>query len=80
MDDWRLVGQEDYMKNINIKKVGIKELQLKAANWHEHCEFCMSKITNKSSTEYYTTEDEYRWICPKCYADFKESFNWKLKE
>ena len=79
MDDWRLTGQEQYLKNKRLKSVTNKDIQSKGANWHEHCEFCMN-IISKSTTLCYCTEDEYRWICPKCFLDFKEMFEWTLEK
>lgn len=35
----------------------------------------MDKIENLE--EAYTTKNFYRWICPKCFNDFKESFSIK---
>ncbi len=26
----------------------------------------------------YATQDDYRWICEKCFADFKNTFDWKV--
>lgn len=26
-----------------------------------------------------TTQDEYRWICKKCFIDFKAMFEWKVE-
>ena len=26
----------------------------------------------------YSTKDEYHWICPACYKDFKDLFQWKV--
>ena len=46
---------------------------------HEHCEFCLEKISNYPNTihDAYCTEDEYHWVCDNCYNDFKTRFNWK---
>ncbi len=27
----------------------------------------------------YTTEDHYRWICDRCFQDFRELFGWTVK-
>jgi hypothetical protein len=78
MTDWRLNGQERYLKNKKIKHIEYKN-QVKYSD-HEHCEFCMEKISNYSDSlhEGYCTEDEYHWICENCYNDFKDLFNWTL--
>jgi hypothetical protein len=26
----------------------------------------------------YTTADNYHWVCPRCFADFRERFRWRL--
>ena len=77
MDDWRLTGQDTYMSNVFLRKKTSRELRKKDSTWHEHCEFCMCTITKDCSDECYSTEDEYRWVCLKCYLDFKDSFGWK---
>ena len=77
MNDWRLTGQEQYLKGKYLKEQTQKELKNKDETWHEHCEFCMD-IISKSTVLCYCSEDEYRWVCPKCFADFKELFEWKI--
>ena len=75
---WRLQGQEKYLGNKQLIKVDIysfKNKMQKKDAFHEHCEFCMDKIENLE--EAYTTKNFYRWICPKCFNDFKESFSMK---
>ena len=57
----------------------IDEKQLEQS-WHEHCEFCSKKITSKTSTKCYCTEDYYYWICNKCFNDFKKEFEWTVKD
>ena len=79
MEDWRLTGQDAYMKDAVLKRVDCDDLKNKSDIWHEHCEFCMSKITNKTTVGCYSTEDEYRWVCHECYHDFHNLFNWRIK-
>jgi len=53
---------------------------------HEHCAFCWAKIVEAKLKkegadlliEAYTTENRHHWICPKCYEDFREIFQWKV--
>ena len=47
--------------------------------WHEHCEFCYDKAMTKTPSEFYCTTDMYRWICKKCFNDFKDKFGWTVK-
>ena len=77
MTDWRLQGQQKYLKS---KKLNFIEYgAVKDINDHDHCEFCGDKFSSKSDdlNSGYTTEDYYRWICEKCYQDFKVEFEWK---
>lgn len=76
MDDWRLTGQEDWLKGV---KLLFKPYQRYSATWdHDHCEFCYAKFSLRPGdlSEGYTTEDQYRWICSPCFNDFRESFGW----
>ena len=79
MNDWRLTGQEEYLAGVELKKVNREEIKHKSDLWHEHCEFCMESISNKYEHDVYATKDEYRWICKKCFNDFKEEFKWLVK-
>ena len=77
MSDWRLNGQERYLYGVKLKHMNIKD-KLNPSD-HEHCEFCLEKISNYPNTihDVYCTEDEYHWVCDNCYNDFKMRFNWK---
>jgi hypothetical protein len=78
--DWRLQGQESYLLGVTLVR---REYRAYPENpkWdHDHCEFCFAKFSEMSSSETvqagYSTPDEYRWICPTCFTDFKGRFNW----
>lgn len=90
-NDWRNRGQEEYLKNIKLRKKKFKSnmpLFLSASddprnyNDHEHCDFCFKKIMeNCDGVEYctiegYCTLDEKTWICDECFNEFKKEFNW----
>ena len=77
MSDWRLNGQERYLYGVKLKHMNIKD-KLNPSD-HEHCEFCLEKISNYHNTihDAYCTEEEYHWVCDNCYNDFKARFNWK---
>ncbi len=47
---------------------------------HEHCEFCMDKISIDTKDECYCTIDNYRFICKTCFNDFKSRFKWKVED
>ena len=75
-DDWRLSGQENYLSG---KALYFRKWKAPKKEWdHDHCEFCWEKFSDYPDTlhEGYTTEDNYYWICPTCYNDFKEMFKW----
>src|SRR5690554_1008124 len=79
-DDWRRQGQEKYLKDIILV---FRDYYAYHIGWeHDHCEFCGSKFSLKEGDlkKGYSTEDGYRWICNDCFNDFKEEFNWKVKE
>lgn len=78
MNDWRLNGQETYLKNVRLKHIKFSEKTTKSD--HEHCEFCMEKISSYPDTAHqgYCTEDEYHWICDECFNDFKSLFQWEM--
>jgi hypothetical protein len=50
---------------------------------HDHCEFCNTEISavvnDKILNDGWTNEDEYYWICSRCFNDFKNVFNFKVK-
>jgi len=81
--DWRLHGQEDYLHGAIL---AMRRYRIPPDNpdWdHDHCEFCNAKfmVEDKPKVlhEGYCTEDEYYWICPQCFADFKDRFEWQIK-
>ena len=80
-DDWRLFfGQKD---NLRDKTLYFRDYTVvRSKGDHDHCEFCWDKFMDHPETlrEGYTTEDNYYWICPTCFADFREMFNWTLCE
>lgn len=80
LDDWRLTNKEKYLKNKLLLYQNYKNRT--TSTDHDHCEFCFDKFSEDSHdiSMGYCTEDNYYWICPSCYNDFKEFFQWKLKE
>ena len=78
-DDWRLQGRERYLKGVTPYW---REYSRYSETWdHDHCAFCWAKFCVASACpdslqEGYATEDNYRWICEKCFEDFKEMFEW----
>jgi len=78
-DDWRLTNQEEYLYQAKLKKV---TFQKSKHSDHEHCEFCMEKFGENEGTlrSGYCTLDNYRWICEKCFHDFKDLFEWQIND
>lgn len=62
MDDWRLQGQESFLKGVELKKKTYKRYR---KDWdHDHCEYCGSKFSEKDEdiNKGYVTTDNYHWI------------------
>ena len=80
MDDWRIArDQESYLSGVWLTK---KKYSKYRDGWeHDHCELCNATISELENdlNEGYATDDDYRWICETCYQDFKERFQWKLR-
>ncbi len=79
-DDWRLErGQIEYLKD---KELIYTKYTQPSKEWdHDHCAFCwksFSILVDSDLHEGYCTLDRYTWICPECFEDFKEMFNWKV--
>lgn len=77
--DWRLQGQEAYLKGVRLRwRHWVQEQE----GWdHDHCEFCGAKFGAAEPGESvlkagYNTSDGYRWICEPCFGDFRPSFGW----
>ena len=76
-NDWRLTNQMNYLYG---KKLTKKNYTKCSESWeHEHCEFCVDRI-DETTGEVYTTEDNYHWVCPKCFSDFRDMFKWEVDE
>lgn len=81
--DWRLTGQ---MKYLFQKTLVYRSWSSDDPAWdHDHRAFCGDKFSNASDTlrAGYGTDDprsrNQRWICPACFQDFKEMFQWRVK-
>ena len=82
--DWRLRGQDEYMKDMKFRYT--KFTADPGKSLHTHCEFCWHKFMENSqgiddcSSYGYSSLDGKYWVCSECFEDFKEVFNWKLIE
>ena len=79
-DDWRLQGQEKYLTGATLYR---RRWTQTRPHWdHDHCAFCWAEFGAEDSPDVlhygYTDIKEYRWICEKCFQDFREQFSWKL--
>ena len=77
-NDWRLQSQEKYLKYLTWQW---KPYRRPSPTWdHDHCCFCWATSSEYEGDlhEGYCTLDETYWICPECFADFKEMFHWTL--
>lgn len=80
MADWRLQGQEKYLKGDSLRK---QEWRRYRENWdHDHCDFCWATFSESPEDLHvgYVTSDGLVWICSECYEDFKELFQWTVVE
>jgi hypothetical protein len=84
--DWRLTNQEKYLRGVALRLARFT-VPAGRPDWdHEHCEFCWAKIVeeqrkregNDLLIEAYATEDRHHWVCPQCFEDFREMFQWRV--
>ena len=79
-NDWRLTNQAEYLSGVTlVRKTWVRP----RAEWdHDHCAFCWAKFADvdgpETLSEGYTTPDDYYWICPTCFTDFREHFGWQV--
>lgn len=82
--DWRLTNQENYLKGVSLVHRKYRQYPENPKWDHDHCAFCWAEFSLREAPEAlkegYTTENEYHWVCEKCFADFKDSFQWQVRE
>lgn len=83
-EDWRLRGQDSYLKGVTLVHRYYRQYK-KNPKWdHDHCDFCWKEFSlqdgSTSGQLGYTTQDEYYWICQDCFNDFKHQFCWLVIE
>jgi hypothetical protein len=79
-EDWRLTNQEKYLQGATLHW---RRYRAPRPEWdHDHCEFCWATFFETPAPDAlqagYTTDDEYRWICEVCFADFRDRFAWQV--
>jgi hypothetical protein len=78
MSDWRLTGQEKFLKGVSLVKKPYRKYR---EDWdHDHCEFCWTKFSESPEDLHvgYTTLHDYHWVCQPCFNDFRQMFEWKV--
>lgn len=82
--DWRLQGQEEYLQGARLARRSYRRYGPNPTWDHDHCEFCTAEFMVEDHPdvlhEGYATLDDYRWICPTCFEDFRERFAWTVVE
>ena len=79
-NDWRLTNQERHLKGVTLLKRSYEPAS--EDNDHDHCEFCCVKFMTAALPETiqvgYSTPNGYWWVCPTCYEDFADLFDWEV--
>ncbi len=83
-NDWRLDMYDGYLDGTTFI---LEKFVSTENNDHEHCVFCMQKISDLNiedcETEGYRTVYEptgqSQWICKECFDEFKKKLDFKVK-
>ena len=83
-EDWRLTGQELYLAG---RPMRFARWTAYRPGWgHDHCDFCWAEISDDVSGHaafneaWVTADDDYTWVCAKCFDDFREQFGWVVAD
>ena len=90
-DDWRLSGNEGLFRGAVFTRQAYRRW---SPEWdHDHCPFCWASFSEADSAgdiegalyEGYSTagppadpQDDYYWVCPSCFDDFREHLEWSV--
>ncbi len=84
VDDWRKQGQERFLRGVVLVHRLYRQREQNPRWDHDHCEFCGATFSLLDKPEYlkegYATEDDYYWMCQTCFDDFKDEFQWQVRE
>ncbi len=75
-DDYRLRGQAAYLLGAEL----VRRRYLPARHdWDvAHCAFCLAPFVDPARPEVlregFVTRDGRHWVCPTCFADFRQAF------
>ena len=80
-DDWRLMGQEQYLQGQHLT---LRTWWPYRDGWdHDHCSFCQRHISvplgiddSDAVDRGHVTDDNYHWVCESCFEDFRQRFAW----
>lgn len=89
MDDWRLTNQASWLTGATFRR---KPYRAWSERWeHDHCAFCWAKFADESAaipdalSEGWAVvawgprrRDDYHWVCPTCFEDFRDRFGWQV--
>src|SRR6266851_3998236 len=84
-DDW-LAWHDDALKGVTLHRRTYFQW---APNWdHDHCEFCQIAFVVAGdafarppyATEGWTIDDEYSWICDRCFETYRARFGWTTRD
>lgn len=81
--DWRLTNQMAYMKAATL---AWRTYVPPSESWdHDHCEFCFAKFLPAPAgpdvevAGYVTLDDSERWVCKRCFDNFRDLFAWNVE-
>jgi len=80
--DWRIRNQSACLRHVRLVFSAWTAPQPEVD--HDHCEFCLSKFADEclipdALHAGYSTLDRRHWVCPTCFADFREQFEWCME-
>ena len=88
VDNWRLEHLQDqpYLRGVRFQKLRWRQ---RSPTWdHDHCVACWARFAELDRPDepifhegFTTCADyqhgaEYDWVCPECFAEFKEEMGW----
>jgi len=79
-DDWRLHDQARYLQGATLHRA--RRLAVPDVCSDGHCEFCWEpipggdRLDRDPMSDAYATHRGDRWVCSRCFEDFKSLFAW----
>lgn len=78
------MGQESYLCGRSMRLARWTPYR---QGWdHDHCDFCAAEISDDPTGHaaykeaWVTADDDYSWVCPECFNDFRERFGWVVTD